>query len=95
MSPTKKTKLLKIVEKSFIFEKKTVMTKEEFLKLAEARYDQIHKLNEGTDFYNYEKEFVLLWQELGRQVIEKNLSKVGNDRRKKKDTNKLRDNRSE
>ena len=69
------------------------MTKEEFLKLAESRYDEIQKLNEENNFYNYEKEFVGIWQELGRQVFEKNLSKVGNDRRKKKDTNKLRTNR--
>jgi len=69
------------------------MTKEEFLKLAESRYDEIQKLNEENNFYNYEKEFVGIWQELGRQVFEKNLSKVGNDRRKKKDTDKLRTNR--
>ena len=60
------------------------MTKEEFLKLAEARYDEINKLNDGNNFYNYEKDFVAIWQELGRQVIERNLSKTGNDRRKKK-----------
>jgi len=66
------------------------MTKEDFLKLAESRYDEIQKLNEGDNFYNYEKEFVGIWQELGRQVFEKNLSEVGRDRRKKKDTNKFR-----
>lgn len=63
------------------------MTKEEFLKLAESRYDEITKLNEGNDFYVYEKDFVGIWQELGRQVFEKNLSETGKDRRKKKDRN--------
>ena len=70
------------------------MTKAEFLKMAEARYDEIHKLNEGNDFYDYEKEFVGIWQELGKKVLEKNLSKVGKDRRKKKATNKFRTNRN-
>jgi len=71
------------------------MTKEDFLKLAESRYDEIQKLNEGSDFYNYEKEFIGIWQELGRQVFEKNLSEVSKDRRKKKDTNKFRSYRGE
>ena len=60
------------------------MTKAEFLKLAEARYDEIHQLNEGNDFYDYEKDFVSIWQELGKQVLEKNLSELSTDRRKKK-----------
>jgi len=85
MSHIEKCNLLKILEKSLYLRKTKTMTKEEFLKLAEARYDEINKLNEGNNFYNYEKDFVAIWQELGRQVIERNLSKTGKDRRKKKD----------
>ena len=84
MSHIEKCNLLKILEKSLYLRKTKTMTKEEFLKLAEARYDEINKLNDGNNFYNYEKDFVAIWQELGRQVIERNLSKTGNDRRKKK-----------
>lgn len=87
MSHIQKTNLLKIIEKSLYLEKNKEMTKEEYLKLAEARYDAIKKLNKGDNFYNYEKDFVSIWQELGREVIEKNLSKTGKDRRKKKDSN--------
>lgn len=60
------------------------MTKEEFLKLAEKRYAEISELNEGKDMYIYEKDFVEIWQKLGREVFEKNLSSPGKDRRKKK-----------
>lgn len=70
------------------------MTKSEFLKMAASRYDEIHKLNDGDDFYDYEKEFVGIWQELGKHVLEKNLSELSKDRRKKKASNKLGTNRN-
>ena len=62
------------------------MTREEFLQLAASRYDEIDSLNtrHKDSFYDYEKEFVSLWQELGRSVLEKNISFVPTDRRKKK-----------
>jgi len=60
------------------------MTKEEFLALAEARYDALQKLNKLNSFYDYEKQFVDLWRELGRQVLEQNLGAVPTNRRKKK-----------
>lgn len=60
------------------------MTKEEFLALAEARYDALQKLNKLNSFYDYEKQFVDLWRELGRQVLEQNLGPVPTNRRKKK-----------
>lgn len=84
MSHIEKANLFKILDKSLYLVKNIIMTKEDFLKLAESRYDEINKLNEGNDFYVYEKEFVGIWEELGRQVFEKNLSEVGKDRRKKK-----------
>lgn len=63
------------------------MTKQEYLEAAEKRYDQLNRLNEITDFYDYETEFVRIWQDLGREVLEKNISKLGNDKRKKKPYN--------
>ena len=45
------------------------MNKEEFLKLAEAKYAEIHALKEKPTFLDYEQGFVELWTELGRQVL--------------------------
>jgi len=60
------------------------MTKQEYLEAAEKRYNELQQLNLITDFYDYETEFVTIWQDLGREVLEKNISKPGNDKRKKK-----------
>lgn len=64
--------------------KQQVMTKEEFLQAAEARYDELRALGKVDNFYDYEKEFVAIWQGLGRDVFEKNLGAVSRDKRKKK-----------
>jgi uncharacterized membrane protein len=60
------------------------MSKEEFLAVAEQRYDALQKLNQLDSFYNYEKLFLELWRDLGREVLEKNLGPVPLNRRKKK-----------
>jgi len=62
------------------------MTREEFIELASSRYDEIDALNTNhkDSFYDYEKEFVRLWQDMGRNVLEKNISGPSKDRRKKK-----------
>ncbi|MGH2644406.1 MAG: hypothetical protein ACRDE2_10690 [Chitinophagaceae bacterium] len=60
------------------------MTKEEFLQLSADRYDELQALNKIEGFYDYEKEFVHIWQGLGCQVMEKNLGKLPGDKRKKK-----------
>lgn len=60
------------------------MTKEEFLALAEKRYDALRDLNKLDSFYDYEKLFVKLWQDFGREALEKNLGTVPANRRKKK-----------
>ncbi|MFM6440047.1 MAG: hypothetical protein ACKPGW_34950 [Microcystis panniformis] len=60
------------------------MTKEEFLALAEKRYDALRDLNKLGDFYDYEKIFLDIWHEFGRETLEKNLGAVPKDRRKKK-----------
>lgn len=60
------------------------MDKKEFLALAETRYEALRALNKLDNFYDYEKLFVDLWQEFGREVLEKNIGPVPKDRRKKK-----------
>lgn len=60
------------------------MTKQEYLEAAALRYDKLQALNKLTDFYDYEVEFVRIWQELGREVLEKNIGTLPKDKRKKK-----------
>ena len=60
------------------------MNEEEFLKMAKAKYAEIHVLNEAPTLLDYEKGFVELWTEFGRQVAQANLGDAGKDRRKKK-----------
>ena len=60
------------------------MTKEEFLQACEARYEELRSLGKLDNFYDYEKEFVSIWQGMGREVFEKNLGAVSRDKRKKK-----------
>lgn len=63
------------------------MTKQEYLEAAERRYDELDRLNLITDFYDYESEFIKVWQDLGREVLEKNISTLTKDKRKKKPHN--------
>ena len=60
------------------------MTKQEFLEAAASRYDELKALNKVTDFYDYEVEFVRIWRELGKEVLEKNIGELSGDKRKKK-----------
>lgn len=62
-----------------------MMTKADFLKIAEAEYDKINELKDEKSFYEYEKRFEEIWIDYGKKVLEQNISKVGSDRRKKKD----------
>lgn len=61
----------------------TGLTKEEFLKLAEARYDELAGLSSSPDFFTYEKNFEEIWLDLGRQVLEGNVSKLPENTKKK------------
>jgi hypothetical protein len=61
------------------------MTKEEFLALAAQQYDALQALNKLNNFYDYEKQFVSLWKDLGREVLEKNIGELPADKRKKKE----------
>jgi hypothetical protein len=63
------------------------MTKEKYLALAESRYEALEKLGELDNFYDYEKTFDRLWQDLGRLYLEHSLEEkqsISHDRRKKK-----------
>jgi hypothetical protein len=59
------------------------MTKEEFLELASKEWLRLEALKGETSFYEYEKTFDKIWVELGQKVLEKSVSDVGQDRRKK------------
>lgn len=61
-----------------------MMTKEECMALAEAKYQELQDLKSKPAFYDYEKSFVAIWQNLDRQVLEKSLSDVPRDQRKKR-----------
>ncbi len=60
------------------------MTNAEFLEAASARYDELRELNQLDSFYDYEVEFVKIWQSLGKEMMEKNLGALPKDKRKKK-----------
>ncbi len=60
------------------------MTREEFLAIADKRYDELQALNKIDNFYDYEKDFADIINGLGKEVLEKNLSDVPANRRKKK-----------
>jgi hypothetical protein len=69
------------------------MTKEEFLAIAGERYDALQALNKLDNFYDYEKAFVTILQDLSREVLEKNIGELSSDKRKKKEvTNHCRGN---
>ncbi len=68
------------------------MTEDEYVALARQKYQDLQQLKSKPTFYDYEKSFDEIWQDLGRQVLEKSLSDVPADRRKKKDDNALRPN---
>lgn len=60
------------------------MTREEFAKLTDAKYDEIQALHDEPTLLDYERGFVELWTELGRKVAQANFGDQGRDRRKKK-----------
>ena len=59
-------------------------TEEEYIALARQKYNELKALKDKPTFYDYEKSFEEIWLDLGRQVLEKSLSRVPTDRRKKK-----------
>jgi hypothetical protein len=61
------------------------MTKEEYIALALGRYEELEKLKVADNFYDYEKGFAKIWQDLGRLYMESYLNETSttSDRRKK------------
>ena len=59
------------------------MTKEQLIASVSAHYDELDALNKINNFYDYESDFIKLWAKMGREVLEKNISTVPGDRRKK------------
>jgi hypothetical protein len=59
------------------------MTKEQFIASVTAPYDELNALNKIDNFYDYEGDFIKLWSKMGREVLEKNISTLSGDRRKK------------
>ena len=68
------------------------MTEDEYVALARQKYHDLQQLKTQPSFYDYEKSFDAIWQNLGRQVLEKSLSDLPADRRKKKDEHAIRPN---
>lgn len=66
------------------------MTEDEYVALARQKYQALQQLQSKPTFYEYEQSFDEIWQDLGRQVLERTLSAVPADRRKKKDDDPLR-----
>lgn len=60
------------------------MTKQEYIKIVEERWESLQALKSESSFYDYEKKFDEMMVELGRELLEKNLGEVPRDRRKKK-----------
>ena len=60
------------------------MTKEEYLAITAKRYDELQALNRIDNFYDYEREFAGIMKDLCKEVLEKNLSDLPADKRKKK-----------
>lgn len=51
------------------------MTKEEFLTMVSSRYEELNELGALDNFYDYEKSFDAIWQDLGRMYLERTLEK--------------------
>jgi hypothetical protein len=72
------------MEQSVSLCSKKTMTKEEYIALTLSKWEQLESLKELGNLYDYEKTFDELWVDLGRSVLEKSISEVPNNRRKKK-----------
>lgn len=61
-----------------------MLNKEDYLRIVESRYEAIKALNDGRDFYDYEKEFAAIMQDVSRELLEHSIGSVPRDKRKKK-----------
>ena len=60
------------------------MTKEAYLALAAAQYEQLRAIGQEPDFYTLEEKFDQLWTALGRSVLEQTLGPVPANKQKKR-----------
>ncbi len=60
------------------------MSEAEFMEIAQKQYQQLQELKGEKSFYEYEKKFDAMWVEFGKEALEKSISKLPQDRRKKK-----------
>ena len=61
----------------------TLMTKEAYLALAAAQYDELRAIGQEPDFYTLEEKFDHLWTALGRSVLEQTVGPVPANKQKK------------
>ena len=59
------------------------MTREDYLKLADARWPELEALEAKGDFYTYEKRFAQIMKELELSVLQAHIGEVPRDHRKK------------
>ena len=59
------------------------MTKEAYLALAAAQYDELRSIGQEPSFYTLEEKFDQLWTALGRSVLEQTLGPVPANQQKK------------
>jgi hypothetical protein len=71
------------------------MTKEQLVEAISAHYEELNALNKLDSFYDYENDFIKLWGKMGREVLEKNISVLPGDRRKKNSNRFRGDNHSQ
>ena len=60
-----------------------VMTKEAYLALAAAQYEELRSIGQEPDFYTLEEKFDQLWTALGRSVLEQTVGPVPANKQKK------------
>ena len=60
------------------------MTKEDYLQLAESKWEALQSLQQEESFYEYEKRFDGIMQELSQELLERSISELPADRRRKK-----------
>jgi hypothetical protein len=60
-----------------------MLSEQEYVDLARTKYQELKKLQQSKNFYEYEKRFDEIWIELGKAVLEKSISDIPGDRRKK------------
>lgn len=71
------------------------MTKEEYLELAAAQWEELESLEKETNFYDYEKKFDELMVDLGQKILNKQTEGLSKDRRQKKSQDKIWGNTNE